>query len=190
MRYSESLENVLRQSQAFRKLRANLHSWISPKTSISHRLENLHRYLGLAFGQEKLLDFISDLAFIPREHLLHASIMEQRSLSLVDRLKLELEVYTKLPWDWWPLNPPSVPLGSKSVILAWKCVSLNSLKHKSPTSVCSTNGHCRTVDTQKPQKSTRKHCKTTSGIFKFLVHLRSHFPKLRSNCSLNPIHHL
>jgi hypothetical protein len=134
MRYSESLENVLRQSQAFRNLRANLHSWINPKASMSRNassLESLHRALDTTAGQEHLLDFISDLAFIPREHLVHASIMEQRSLSLVDRLKVELEVYTKQPWDWWPLNPPSVPLGSKNVILAWKCVGLHSLKHNS-----------------------------------------------------------
>ena len=134
MRYSESLENVLRKSQAFRNLRANLHSWINPKASMSRNassLESLHRALDSTVGQENLLDFISHLAFVPREHLVHASIMEQGSLSLIDRLKVELEVYTKQPWDWWPLNPPRIPLGGKNVILAWKCVSLQSLKHNS-----------------------------------------------------------
>jgi hypothetical protein len=62
MRYSESLENVLRQPQAFRNLRANLHSWINPKASLSRNassVESLHRALDSTVGQENLLDFIS-----------------------------------------------------------------------------------------------------------------------------------
>jgi len=74
-------------------------------------------------SQEKLINVISDIAFIPRRHLVYAWIMDQRNYTSMDRLKLRLEAYTKQPWNWWPLMPLRTPPGGNTIKLAWTCVS-------------------------------------------------------------------
>jgi hypothetical protein len=137
MRYSDSLENILWQSEALVRLRANFHSWINPESSKllgrTSKLGNLHQSFDSANSEEKLLHFISNMTFVPREHLVNVSVIDQQAPTLGDRLKTRLEVYTKQLWDWWPGRPPRKLLDGDSIRLAWTCVSPIFLNTGSPS---------------------------------------------------------
>jgi hypothetical protein len=50
--------------------------------------------------------------------------------SLINKLKIFVEKWTRERWDWWPLSPAQHPLNSGQARLKWTCVSIRSLSVK------------------------------------------------------------
>lgn len=75
---------------------------------------------------QQLRLLVADLLLIDQYSVSFLNGYEQ---SWLERRKSWLEQKTRTRWDWWPLEPPQIPLQSNGCIVRFSCVSV---RHPSP----------------------------------------------------------